>query len=223
MDKYLVRTPRNIEKDDSKVAEKITNLIQTTIRSLKGVVVIEDVQRLKAILRLPSQPTEVLLRALNEAREKIPPRHILQETKIGHTIKRLTKHDDEAVATLAAEIVKEWKQHFQEKLNRPLIEVRCDKKTEELRSTARRHLRKALDSNAEGSYIRKLSEICEREAFRQNKNLVSKNYRRTVRAMIFAVQHKKELRCSVISGDIKPGDLVRIHLAKDKKAESKKS
>jgi hypothetical protein len=49
----------------------------------QGVVVIEDIKRLKSVLKLPSQSPETLLHALEEIDQKIPPRHIQQETKIG--------------------------------------------------------------------------------------------------------------------------------------------
>ena len=57
---------------------------------------------------------------------------------------RLTKHADREVADKAQELVNKWKEHFQQKLDRPMIEVKCDKKTEELRKSARKMIGAAL-------------------------------------------------------------------------------
>ena len=62
----------------------------------------------------------------------------------GHTVNRLTKHKDAEVCHLAGEIVKQWKTHFQSKADRPLIEVKCDAKTEKVRAAGRKHLAAAL-------------------------------------------------------------------------------
>jgi hypothetical protein len=59
-------------------------------------------------------------------------------------VNRLTKHADKEVAAAAGQLVNKWKTHFQEKLDRPMIEVKCDKKTEELRKNARKMITAAL-------------------------------------------------------------------------------
>ena len=57
---------------------------------------------------------------------------------------RLTKHTDSEVAEAARQLVDKWTKHFQQKLDRPMIEVKCDKKTEELRKNARKMIGAAL-------------------------------------------------------------------------------
>ena len=57
---------------------------------------------------------------------------------------RLTKHVDKDVSDLAARVVKDWMKHFQTKRDLPMIEVRCDRKTEEMRRNAQKHLSVAL-------------------------------------------------------------------------------
>lgn len=62
----------------------------------------------------------------------------------GHVLKRLTDHADSHVAKLSTQIVKRWKTHFTEKLDRPMIEVRSDRLTESVRTSGRKHLAIAL-------------------------------------------------------------------------------
>ena len=57
---------------------------------------------------------------------------------------RLSKHEDKAVSVAARDLVKKWKEHFEQKRDRPMIEVRCDKKTEELRKSARKMIGASL-------------------------------------------------------------------------------
>ena len=45
--------------------------------------VVEDVQRLKSVLQVTDQKKENILEALETLQEKIPPRNVLQSTKIG--------------------------------------------------------------------------------------------------------------------------------------------
>lgn len=66
---------------------------------------------------------------------------------VGHTINKLTKHSDEVVRSTATEVVKQWKTHFEQKLDKPKIEVKCDIKTEKLRKTGRKMLAAELKLN----------------------------------------------------------------------------
>ena len=62
----------------------------------------------------------------------------------GHTINRLSKHESKEVSDLAKSIVKKWSEFFEEKKDKPMIEVKCDRQTEGMRNTARKHLAGAL-------------------------------------------------------------------------------
>ena len=68
---------------------------------------------------------------------------------VGHTVNRLSKHDDSEVAHKAAAVVKAWKKHFEDKRDMPLIEVKCDKRTEDLRAVGRKHLLRSLSVTEE--------------------------------------------------------------------------
>ena len=66
---------------------------------------------------------------------------------IGHTVNKLTKHEDLDVSTLAANIVKEWKRVYEEKMDRPMIEVKSDHKTQKIRDSGRRLLTEAVKAS----------------------------------------------------------------------------
>jgi hypothetical protein len=62
----------------------------------------------------------------------------------GHAVKRLATHADEKVSQLAKQVIQNWKSHFEAKLSRPTLDVQCDRKTESVRHTARKHIASAL-------------------------------------------------------------------------------
>lgn len=57
----------------------------------KGVVVVEDIKRAKAILKEPNTTVEQMIECLSELEKKIPSRKVLLETKIGKIVLALLR------------------------------------------------------------------------------------------------------------------------------------
>lgn len=205
MDKYLQKTPRVKPEKDVVASSSSRPLKQSTIHSLKGVVVVEDIERYKSKLQIPNQSADILVASLKELGKKIPPRHILLSTKIGHTVNKLRKHPHECVATEAKRVYVKWKTFFKEKNEKPQIEVKCDKKAEDLRQTAKKMFSASL--GVEISHV--IVEAVEREVFHCNKKLVSPAYRRTMRAIVFKLQNNEDLKSSLLNSTISVEDFVK--------------
>ena len=62
----------------------------------------------------------------------------------GHTVFKLRKHSNEAVAKEATAVYTKWRSHFEEFQDRPQIEVKCDAKSQRIRDSGRKFLSEAL-------------------------------------------------------------------------------
>ncbi|XP_073499540.1 transcription elongation factor A N-terminal and central domain-containing protein 2 [Phyllobates terribilis] len=205
MDRFVIRNPKPRAAEDT--GKHRASKGQATLHSLKRVVVLEDIKRWKCNLDLPNQSTENLIDTLSQLKKKIPSEEVILSTKIGEAVERLQIHGDKEVSDLAKEVHIQWETFIQEKRCKPAIEVRSDAATEKLRSNGRRMLSDSLGTEAGDS----LAECIEREVFHQSSRLINVHYRRTVRALVFALKNKPEIRTQVKDGHLPVNQLVQRH------------
>lgn len=207
MDRFLVRTVRKVNRSCEQKSEG-KRLKQATIDGLKGVVVIEDILKYRSLLQQPDQTRECILDCLRNLDKKIPSREVLKLTKIGRTVMKLRKHKDKDVAELSEKVTNKWLRHYTAKLTQPSLDVKCDHETEQIRSSGRKHLRKALQSSSEVEDVDGIARSIEREVFVRHKNLVNLRYRRTLRKLIFVLKDQESIRKDVLLHNMTITDLV---------------
>ncbi|XP_060590772.1 transcription elongation factor A N-terminal and central domain-containing protein 2-like [Ruditapes philippinarum] len=205
MDRFLIKNPTANDSRLQKEKASGSRMKQATITSLKGVVVVDDILHHKSRLQLATSSKEEKLHSLSELLKKIPPRHIMMSTKIGNVIKKLQNNEDEDIRKAAKKVYVKWRTHFVEHMERPMIEVKCDLKTEKLRASGTKLLTEALCVQASD----KLPEAIERETFQLHKRLINNSYRRTIRHLVFMLKNQEDLRTKVKSGEITVTDFVK--------------
>ncbi|XP_021358659.1 transcription elongation factor A N-terminal and central domain-containing protein 2-like isoform X1 [Mizuhopecten yessoensis] len=203
MDKFVTKKPREAQGIVKKAPK--TYYKQSTIESLKGVVVIEDIHRIQAKLRLNSTTQEEMVECLRELGKKIPPRNVMKDTKIGKVVNKLRQHEDSVIRKEAKKVYIKWKSHFENLQDRQQIEVKCDARTERLRSSGQRLLSESLGVKEDNT----LPEVIERDTFHLFKRMVNNNYRRTIRNMVFTLKHQEDVRTQVLSGQLSVEKLIQ--------------
>lgn len=223
MDKFVIRNPRNLQSKDKKLSEK-KHLKQTTLQSLAGVVVLEELEQAKKVLESEEESIEKKLEVLNNLRHKKPSKEVLIKVGIGRTVRKLSKDPCENVETdpcqaklrkLSYKIYKAWKGELERKveLQRNKVTVQSDKETERLRSAAVGFIITSIERNdkEKKSEHRSISEEIEKEIFSQCKCLVNSQYRRLSRKIVFGLKGE-ELCSKVVSSALPISELVKSFL-----------
>jgi len=166
--------------------KKRSKLKQASLFSLKGVVVIEELQRQRKQLQDRNLSLDRKEEILVQLAAKKPSTKLIIETGIGRAVRRLSK---ESVA--AKKVYNLWRSEVEKRESlkeRGTIDVSCDAGTNDWRSKARRLIGDAgvTDANV-------LTDL-EKNIFDATGHLINTTYRRTVRRMVFACKHQPDLR-----------------------------
>ncbi|XP_047501165.1 transcription elongation factor A N-terminal and central domain-containing protein 2-like [Penaeus chinensis] len=176
MDKFVVRMPKSSPSSSPRKGG-IRNYKQSTIESLKGVVIIEDLERAKIVLERSDTKEELKIDTLKHLRKKMPAKEILVKTGLGKTVYKLSKSKDEAIAAEAKKVYKLWKDHLHSKVGRPVIEVKCDLKTQNFRNSARQMILDGL-KREDGAEGQSSDEAKEQEKRKEKKDTKHKSKRK---------------------------------------------
>jgi len=222
MDKFVVRTSRNLQPKVKKPTNK-KHLSQSTLQSLAGVVVIEDFVQAKISLEDKSVTSEKKIEILKQLLNKNPSKEVLIQVGIGRTVRKLRKElpdegeSDEKqikVAKLSEKVYRKWRHELERKveLKHNPIRVKCDQETERLRSAAVKFILATFeDSGSEPTSnkeeIQSLSESLEVELFNCSNKLVNTKYRRLSRKVIFALK-SENCRAELLLKEISVKDFV---------------
>ena len=133
MDKFLIRTPRSnpaVLREQKQQPLKV----QSSLHSLKGVVVVEDLVRAKKLLKEEDVEEERKVRVLRELGEKRPSTELLESTGIGRTVRKLSEEGKGEVKREATKVYRSWRDTVEKRveLSHTKIEVRCDKVSQQI-------------------------------------------------------------------------------------------
>ncbi|RMX48505.1 hypothetical protein pdam_00008468 [Pocillopora damicornis] len=196
MDKFVIRTKRS-PRPERKITETANRKKQPTIESLA---------RLKLELENEVSTPETILSALKVLGKKNLSKEVLMSTKVGHTVNRLRRQGStEEIRQQAKVVFRRWRQFVTDlEKEKPLIEVRCDKKTEALRGKGRQLISDALQMTPSEN----LPELIERTVFHTYGRLINNTYKRKMRSLVFILKHRDSIREKVVTGEISVKKLV---------------
>jgi len=213
MDKYLVKTLREAPKSAIS-APAVKPIRQSTLHSLPGVVVLEEIEEANEILQSEHVGEEKKIDILKGLRKKRPAKEILVRVGIGRTVRKLSKLESASslLRELSGQVYKAWREHIEETVERgnKSVQVQSDTETDRLRTAATKFVCHSLYSEKQKLTPKQkyLVESIEKEVFVRSNKLVNKNYRQLSRKIVFALQHKTEFREAVISGQVSVKQLV---------------
>ena len=116
MDKFVIRKPRSeISPAPSSSSGGRQRPRQKTLFQLKGVVVIEELERAVSYLNDPAVTDRDKTLQLVQLGQKRPATELIIKTGIGKVVRKLTKHDDEAIAKAANDVYAFWRADIERK------------------------------------------------------------------------------------------------------------
>lgn len=214
MDKFVVRTARGAEKPVAR-AGKPAQLKQSTLHSLAGVVVLEDLQRARQQLESHTESEETKCRLLRQLREKRPAKEVLVKIGIGRTVRKLSKEAESSeVRRLSGAVYRAWRRELERKveLSTSKQTVRSDKETERVQRAAVTQLGLALAVHlGPGPATTSLAEQLERAIRQKTAGLVGASYRKRARKLVFALKGSGEVCSQLQAGSLAPADLLSHH------------
>ena len=215
MDKFILRTPRSLE-DKKPTKLKESKLKQCTIKSLRRVVVIEDILHLKSSLETHRNDTneDKLLEILEKLKLMNPSTKVLKDTCIGRSVNKLRKCEHQSVRELSRLIVKKWKKLVVgENTQKESIDVQCDAKTEMSRCKARKLICDSLNISLPDPW----TEILEKRLFLECNKRINNKYKRIVRSVVFHLKNDHTMQENVKKGITTPLEILSRCLQTKKK------
>lgn len=223
MDKFVYKKPRNLQQNTNKSPKK-KPLRQSTLQSLAGVVVIEELEQAKIILESDNESVDKKLTVLNKLLGKNPSKEVLIKVGIGKTIRRLrgsggssdSDKEIKQLQKLSDKVYRKWRNELERKIELKCnpITVKSDKETERLREAAVRFLSSALSKEESQVKYGGTISLCsglEVEIFNQSNKLVNSFYRKLSRKVIFGLQ-SQDRRKELVSGGVTTQEFVSRYL-----------
>ena len=187
-------------------------LRQSSLFNLKGVVVLEEVERDDKRLNDETVSEEEKVAILRRLHDKTPSTKVITETGIGRTVRRLSKDPRPVLSRQAKKVFIKWKaevERREELKAKGPKEVACDEGTQLRRQTARRVLAAAVKGQ-EG--LTGTIAAIEKEVFDQNKHLVDSRYNRIVKRLAESLKREESHSRDLKSGELRVKAFVHRHL-----------
>ena len=181
MDAFVIRTKRNTSSVKRSPKKKIPSR-QRTLNDLKGVVVLENLEKHVKTLNNPGVETASKIKILKNLNSKQPSTEIIVKTGIGKVVKKLCDHPDVDLANAAKLLKETWKNLVERRVELSLsdkTEVATDLETQTIREKARALLFKAYrDVKLE------TIQTLEKKFYQHFRPCIGNRYRKAVRKVV---------------------------------------
>ncbi|KAL4222953.1 Transcription elongation factor A N-terminal and central domain-containing protein 2 [Mactra antiquata] len=181
---------------------------QVTLENMKCVVVMSEILQHKSVLEDQLSSPKQIISSLYRLGKKVPPKHVLRETKLGKLVKRMTKSVDLDIRMSARCVYSKWKSYYKQFHLADKIDVLCDSTTEKQRFEQRNRLTKALKLKETNDLVYQI----EKEAFLQSGRLNTQQYRQCMSDIVTILIEKKCLRYKMKLGKICVKDFVKQYI-----------